>query len=101
MDDEYPAKLQLFQELKDALKIKKINDELLEQLASSLRYLIHYSEKHNIPLPEKDKLISLIDHIFEISQKYPQTANFNINRKFTQRRSTDDYTDSILAIFIN
>lgn len=64
-------KLAAFQELQDALKIKRVNDELLEFLASSLRWLIYYTRKNNLPLPEKDKIIRVLDRTMEISHKLP------------------------------
>lgn len=64
-------KLAAFQELQDALKIKKINDELLECLASSLRWLLHYSRKNGLPLPEKDRMIHILDRVMAISNKLP------------------------------
>jgi hypothetical protein len=64
-------KLAAFQELQDALKIKRINDELLEFLTSSLRWLLHYSKKNNLPLPEKDRMMEILDRIMDISHKLP------------------------------
>lgn len=46
-------KMAAFEELKEAVKIKRVNDELLEYLASSLRYILHYSKKYDIPIPER------------------------------------------------
>lgn len=67
------------EKLRYALKVKQVNDELLEQLASSLRWLLHYSEKNGIPLPEKDKIIALIDRAIEIESRLP--TNLNNQRK--------------------
>ena len=50
-------KLAAFQELKEALETKRMNDELLEYLASSLRYILRYSQKYNIPIPEQTKFL--------------------------------------------
>ena len=38
MDSTDYIKLAAFQELKDALQVKRVNDELLEYLSSSLRW---------------------------------------------------------------
>jgi len=40
-----------YQELKHAMQFKRVNEELLEYLSSSIRWLLHYSKKNNIPLP--------------------------------------------------
>jgi hypothetical protein len=37
-----------------AIKIKKMNERLFEQLTGSLYYICKYAEKHNLPLPEKE-----------------------------------------------
>jgi hypothetical protein len=58
-----------FQELKEAIKIKRINDELLEYLVSSLRWLIRYSDKYNIPLPDLDKIQETIDRAIYTAEK--------------------------------
>jgi hypothetical protein len=64
-------KMAAFQELKQALETKKVNDELLESLASNLRWILHYCKKHNIPIPERDKIIELMDKVIEIEDKLP------------------------------
>ena len=68
-------KLAAFQELQDALKIKRTNDELLEFLTSSLRWLLHYSRKNSLPLPETDRMIDILDRVMAISNKPPPTQN--------------------------
>lgn len=68
-------KLAAFQELQDALKIKRTNDELLEFLTSSLRWLLHYSRKNSLPLPETDRMIDILDRVMAISNKLPPTQN--------------------------
>jgi|GEM_PF-5116718 len=63
------------EKLRYALQVKKINEELLEYFASSLRWLIHYSEKNGIPLPEKDKIILAIDRVMIIVAQLPTNGN--------------------------
>jgi hypothetical protein len=45
MDSTDYTELAAFQKLQEVLRIKKINEELLEYLGSSLRYILHYSKK--------------------------------------------------------
>jgi hypothetical protein len=54
--DTYHIKMAAAEELRNALKLKRINEELLEHLASTLRWLLKYGEINNITLPEKDKI---------------------------------------------
>jgi hypothetical protein len=60
MDKEQYAMMAAYDELKDAIRIKRVNDELLEHLISSLRWLFHYSDKNHISLPERDKMKVLL-----------------------------------------
>jgi hypothetical protein len=46
-----------YQELKFTMQFKRV----LEYLSSSIRWLLHYSKKNNIPLPERDKLDEIVD----------------------------------------
>lgn len=67
----YHIKMAAFQELQEALQIKNVNDELLEFLISSLRWLLHYETKHNIQLPEKEKISEIVSKGMEIAAKLP------------------------------
>ena len=68
-------KMAALEELKDALKTKQVNDELLEYLSSSIRWILHYSNKHNIPLPEKGKILDVLDRVMVISKGVPPPKN--------------------------
>jgi hypothetical protein len=48
-----------FHEPQEALEIKRVNDELLEHLLSSVLWLVNYAKKNNIALPEKDKITEI------------------------------------------
>jgi adenylate cyclase len=80
MDSVDHIKLAAFQELQEVLRIKRVNDELLEHLLSSLRWILHYAKKNNLDVPEKDKIITLLDKGMEISNKLPQSYPTKIYR---------------------
>ncbi len=65
-------KMAVNEELHEALRVKRLNDELLEQLASSLQWIINYCKKHKIPIPEKEKILDLMLRAVEIEKKFPQ-----------------------------
>ncbi|MFL6458885.1 MAG: hypothetical protein ACJ71G_18195 [Nitrososphaeraceae archaeon] len=69
----YHIKMAVLEELRHTLKVKRINDELLEHLASTLRWLLRYAETNNITLPEKDKIVLALDRAMEIAEKLPPT----------------------------
>jgi hypothetical protein len=68
-EDEYF----LSEKIRQVLRIKKVNEELLEYLESSVRWIIHYCKKHDIPLPESDKIIDMANRIREIDSKLPRS----------------------------
>jgi hypothetical protein len=79
------------EELREALKLKEINEELLDQLASSLRWVMHYSSKYNIPLPEKDKMSDLIDRTMAIADKMePLTATSSDELLHSDKKKESD-----------
>src|SRR5579883_1900922 len=86
------------QKLNYAIKVKEVNDELLEQLASSLRWLLYYSTKHNIPLPETEKIILLIDRAIEIANKLPTSYQPKMNNP---SGTTEDGTEPPCVLIFN
>jgi hypothetical protein len=40
--------------------LKQLNEELYEHLHGSIRYIIGYTEKNHIALPQKDALLELL-----------------------------------------
>ena len=69
INNTYHIKMAVLEELRHTLKVKRINDELLEHLASTLRWLLRYAEINNIILPEKDKIVLALDRAMEIAEK--------------------------------
>ena len=72
----YYIELASIDKLNSLLKTKKKVDELVEQLGTNLSWLIHYSEKHDIPLPEKDKILCMISKTLAISDSISTNRNF-------------------------
>jgi hypothetical protein len=64
-------KMAAFRELQEAIKVKRVNDELLEYLGASLRWILHYAKKYNIPLPEQDKISEILQRTMSIADKLP------------------------------
>lgn len=60
-----------YQQLQEAIKIRRVNKELLEYLLSSIRWIIRYATKNNISLPNMDKIDEIIDKAIEIDEKTP------------------------------
>jgi hypothetical protein len=69
MNKEDYTMMAAFQELRDAIKIKRVNDELLEYLVSSLQWLVNYSKKNYIPLPDVEKIQETTDRAINTAEK--------------------------------
>jgi hypothetical protein len=70
-DSTEHMKIAAFQELQHAIRIRRVNLELLEHLCSSIRWLLHYSRKNNVNLPDVDKMEDLLHKAEEIDEKTP------------------------------
>lgn len=57
------------EKLRYALHVQKVNKELAEHLNDSLLWVLHYCKKHNIPLPNLEKIRQIIDKSLELEQK--------------------------------
>jgi hypothetical protein len=73
MDNPGHVMTAAYQELTHAIKFKRINEELLEYLCSSIGWLLHYSKKNNIALPERDKIEEFVSRAIAIADKLPRS----------------------------
>jgi len=91
-----------FQELKDALKIRKVNDELFEYLISSLRYLVHYEKQHDTLLPNREKIYEILERTLTIADKMPSNIPLS-DGKLQQDKNTlsdEDVTEPVVERYI-
>ena len=94
-------KMAIFEELKVALTVKKVNDEILEYLASSLRWILYYCNKYNMPIPEKEKIIEMMDKAMEIEKKLPRSYLSDESlQKRKYDKSDEDGTELEKVIFL-
>ena len=49
------------EKLRYAVEAKRINDELMEHLANSLTWVLHYCTKNDLPLPNREKIDQIVD----------------------------------------
>jgi hypothetical protein len=99
MNSDLHIKLAAFQELQYALKVKRVNEELLEQLTSSLRWLLHYRQKYNIPLPEIDKILDMLNRITTIADKLPCSSSLPTRNQHDFKHRDDSTEPDILIRF--
>lgn len=100
MNSSEHVKFAAFQELQNVLKVKRINDELLEQLTSSLRWLLHYRQKYNIPLPETDRILDLLHRAIIIADKLPLSSSSTPPNSQHPFETPDDSTEPKFLYFI-
>jgi hypothetical protein len=84
------------EQLRYAVKVRQVNDELLEHLASTLWWLLHYAAKNNIDLPDKDKISLALDRAMEIARKQPRSRTNTQNSAPKRDTPKDDRTLNIL-----
>jgi|SRR5437773_7651452 len=80
--------------MEDAVRMKNMNQELMQHLTGSVFYLIRYSEKHDLPLPNKEALFQMLEKAnFLIDQIVPPTDPNNHTR--TPRFRTEPDSGSV------
>jgi hypothetical protein len=99
-NNTYHIKMAALEELRYALKVKRINDELLEHLASTLRWLLRYGEINNITLPEKDKIVLALDRAMKIAGKLPSSQTSATHLSTPKDNTPEDYRTIIIIILL-
>ncbi len=91
-----------------AIRIKKMNELLFEQLTGSLYYICRYCEKYKIPIPEKDLIYEVLTKCESQFKEYFERAaptesqHFKSTTEIQQRNKTpDDETEPINRKFKN
>ena len=71
IDSTEHIKMAVLRELQDAVRIRRINIELFEYLCASIRWMLRYARKNNIPLPDIDRFDEILDRAAGIDDKTP------------------------------
>jgi len=76
------------EEYRKVKRLKKLNENLTEQLLGSIQYLIEYSEKYHFQLPKKTELLQMVENGYSLLQQLdPQQPKSNTNK------TTDNETE--------
>ena len=67
MMNDFDAWSKILEEWEQVDKMKKLNQDLYDQLNGSILYLLEYSDKNNIILPNRERLLKLIENIHFIT----------------------------------
>lgn len=85
MTTEIDITRQALSKYEDSVRMKNMNQELLQHLGDSIFYLIKHSEKYNLPLPKKEELIRMVDKANSLIDQITNQPTFdsqNNNRRF-------------------
>jgi hypothetical protein len=63
-------------EYQKAHRLKKLNEQLSIHLHDSIYYLLKYSEKHDLPLPNKSALLQMIENTDYIIDQFVSEPKF-------------------------
>jgi hypothetical protein len=98
-------KLQEIAELRNTLKIKELNEELLEHLQLSIMYILKYCDEQKVPLPDMDRIESILDRaddlIYQLRKEGRIPPNtVNTTHFSTPKRDTpeDDRTIGVIIL---
>lgn len=100
--------------LEELAIVKEVNLVLMDTLITSLTWVLQYTEKNNIPLPDMDgikSLLSTVRMLTEEGQHPPpslphlfrtplDTTESSIRRKFTDFESDADFTEPRIDRYI-
>jgi hypothetical protein len=101
--NEFDAWQQIVEEWKQVDKMKKLNQRLYDELGGCLMYILEYSEKNNIVLPNRDRLFRMVDNIHKTMDTiwdYHHKINGTTSPTKMQQpnKTTEDSTEPIIII---
>ena len=62
--NEFQAWQKILYEWNKVQRMKSLNQRLYDQLGGSIIHILNYAEKHNIPLPNRDRMHRRITFLF-------------------------------------
>ncbi len=81
-------------EMDDAVKLKNMNEELMQHLSGSVYWLVKYSEKYCIPLPKKGELIRMVEKADSMIDQMTQRADpMKVDRNLFDVKNNRKFTD--------
>ena len=87
--NDFEAWQKILEEWKEVSRMKKLNQELYDLLGGSLMYVLEYSERNSIRLPNREALYRMADRIHLLIGEINAPTE-NQQRKATPDDSTED-----------
>jgi hypothetical protein len=72
-------KLQRIEEDKINVRISRMNDELLEHLASTLGYILHQNEKHGLNIPNREQIQASVRKAHSLLSDMSTLGSFDLS----------------------
>jgi hypothetical protein len=72
---------QILKEWKYVKRTKRLNQELYDQLFGSIQYIVEYSKKYGIPIPNRETLVNMSERIHYLMDMYIDRFGSNKTRK--------------------
>ena len=98
MDNNYYLKKQLIQEIEEAIRIKELNMEFMEQNTFLSRWLLNYCAKNNIEAPNLDRLQELVQKGIQLVQKMYKPYRFSSPKNKHPDKTPKDSTEPFFSI---
>jgi transketolase len=88
--NEFGAWAKIIEEWKQANRMKELNQDLYDILASSLLYVWDYAEKNDIVLPHRERLNRILENIHDKTEQiWTLHRRINSSDDFLQRDKKD------------
>jgi hypothetical protein len=69
MDSSTHMKIALAEEWREILLFKQLNEDMMRHLCFSIRWIIRYTRKNNLPLPELERMENLLNEAMSYADK--------------------------------
>lgn len=76
--NDFDAWQKILLEWRQVNHMKRLNQQLYDQLGGAIIYILNYCERNNIPLPNRDSLYRMIDNVHDITGRI-KTLHKEIN----------------------
>jgi len=98
---QFEAWQKILSEWREVNRMKKLNQELYDLLGGAIIYIIEYSEKNNIQLPNRDALYRMADRIhYLMGEIEPSSITDTQNSTPKNDTSEDDRTINIMKYIL-
>lgn len=96
MTDEIDIMHKALANYQTSVRMKNMNQQLLQHLGDSVFYLIKYTEKYNLPLPKKDELLRMVDKANSMIDQITESTNRGLTGEKNYRRPNSSLVQELV-----